>query len=105
MYAGLKGVPAEDIEKEVEKRLREVSLLGRRDYRVQTFSGGMKRRLSLAVSLTGDPEIVYLVRPASKQASKHSNVPRTSTLTLPSPRRMSRQLAWTLCLAVRCGTC
>lgn len=70
MYAGLKGVPAEDIEKEVEKRLREVSLLGRRDYRVQTFSGGMKRRLSLAVSLTGDPEIVYLVRPASKQAQQ-----------------------------------
>lgn len=30
------------------------------DYRVSTFSGGMKRRLSVALSFLGDPKIMFL---------------------------------------------
>jgi len=30
------------------------------DNRVGTFSGGMKRRLSVALSFIGDPKIVFL---------------------------------------------
>ena len=30
------------------------------DYRVNTFSGGMKRRLSVALSFLGDPKIMFL---------------------------------------------
>jgi ABC-type multidrug transport system ATPase subunit len=35
------------------------------DKQVKTFSGGMKRRLSVAISLIGDPQVVYLDEPST----------------------------------------
>ena len=36
-----------------------------RDKKVKELSGGMKRRLSIAISLIGDPDVVFLDEPSS----------------------------------------
>lgn len=38
--------------------------------RAGSYSGGMKRRLSVAMALIGDPKIVYLDEPVSVQIIK-----------------------------------
>ena len=35
------------------------------NHRVKTFSGGMKRRLSVAMSLLGDPKVMFLDEPTT----------------------------------------
>uniref|UniRef100_A0A804PIM6 ABC transporter domain-containing protein n=2 Tax=Zea mays TaxID=4577 RepID=A0A804PIM6_MAIZE len=51
----------------VEHSLRSVRLFdgGIADKRVAKYSGGMKRRLSVAISLIGDPKVVYMDEPSS----------------------------------------
>jgi ABC-type multidrug transport system ATPase subunit len=43
-----------------EERLKRVRLWHRRNGRVGTFSGGMRRRLSMVLSTIGDPKLVIL---------------------------------------------
>ena len=56
LFAGLKGMSEEEIEQEAELRLKQVELTEVANVETQAYSGGMKRRLSLAVALIGDPE-------------------------------------------------
>ena len=51
----LKGIYDDNI---IENKLKEVSLDDVADVLVGTFSGGMKRRLSVAVSGLGDPAVI-----------------------------------------------
>ena len=44
----------------MEAGLRAVNLWAVRSKKVAQFSGGMKRRLSVAISFIGDPRVVYL---------------------------------------------
>lgn len=48
----------------VEESLRSVNLLhgGAADKQVKKYSGGMKRRLSVAISLIGNPKVYYSTR-------------------------------------------
>lgn len=50
------------VEAEVERRLADVKFttIGDSDKPVGTFSGGMKRKVLIAMSLLGDPEVVFL---------------------------------------------
>ena len=48
------------LQEAVEAGLRAVNLWAVRRKRVGQFSGGMKRRLSVAISFIGDPRVVYL---------------------------------------------
>jgi len=50
--------------------LRNVSLDKNKDGRVNTFSGGMRRRLSLALSLTGNPKLIILDEPTTGMDAK-----------------------------------
>ena len=43
----------------------QVNLTGSRHARTSTYSGGMKRRLSVAIALLGDPKVVYLDEPTT----------------------------------------
>jgi ABC-type multidrug transport system ATPase subunit len=67
LFAGLRGVPQEGgaIEHEATKRLKQVELWGVRNVQSRAYSGGMKRRLSMAIALIGDPQIVFLDEPTT----------------------------------------
>eukprot|EP01017_Pseudomicrothorax_dubius_P010676 TRINITY_DN13843_c0_g1_i1.p1 TRINITY_DN13843_c0_g1~~TRINITY_DN13843_c0_g1_i1.p1 ORF type:complete len:246 (+),score=52.73 TRINITY_DN13843_c0_g1_i1:60-740(+) len=61
----LKGVPRENLESEIRRRLNYVNLLDLRHALVRSFSGGMKRRLSMAIACIGDPRIIFLDEPTT----------------------------------------
>lgn len=65
MFARLKNVPKERIDAKIDEILAFVNLKGERKARVQSFSGGMKRRLSLAVAAIGNPKIILLDEPTT----------------------------------------
>jgi ABC-type multidrug transport system ATPase subunit len=61
----LKGVAAAELEAEVDRRLEQVSLTSRGDSRVGGFSGGMKRRLSVAMAAVASPKLIFLDEPTT----------------------------------------
>lgn len=65
MFARLKGVASSFIETEVERVLTSVRLTTVADHPVSSFSGGMKRRLSVGVSTIGSPEAIFLDEPTA----------------------------------------
>ena len=54
-----------ELEQEVEQALTAVSLWSVAHKASGTFSGGMKRRLSVAISLIGSPGVVYMDEPST----------------------------------------
>ena len=53
------------IEEKVTNAIQEVNLTKFRKFVSTSLSGGMKRRLSIAISLVGDPKIVFLDEPST----------------------------------------
>lgn len=45
--------------------LRDVDLLDERGRKVKELSGGMQRRLSLAIAMVGNPIVVFMDEPSS----------------------------------------
>jgi ABC-2 type transport system ATP-binding protein len=62
-HADLFGIPRSEKKVRITRLLELVQLLDRKDSRVGTFSGGMKRRLALGRALLHDPQLIYLDEP------------------------------------------
>ncbi|XP_015883555.3 ABC transporter A family member 2 [Ziziphus jujuba] len=65
LFASIKGLPPASIKSVVENSLAEVKLTESAKVRAGSYSGGMKRRLSVAIALIGDPKLVILDEPTT----------------------------------------
>ena len=62
-FGTIYGMPSSTLAARVTWALEFVGLVDRRHHRVETYSGGMKRRLNLAAAILHDPDLVLLDEP------------------------------------------
>ena len=65
LYASIRNYVKTDIKKIVEIKMKEVNLEQVTNDKVSTFSGGMKRRISILLSTVGNPNVVFLDEPST----------------------------------------
>merc|ERR1711908_172441 len=65
MYASIKGVPALQIEAEVDGLILDLDLGKFADKPAGQYSGGNKRKLCVGIALVGSPKLVLLDEPSS----------------------------------------
>eukprot|EP00919_Chromeraceae_sp_WS-2016_P038260 GHVR01091348.1.p1 GENE.GHVR01091348.1~~GHVR01091348.1.p1 ORF type:complete len:1651 (+),score=360.83 GHVR01091348.1:1813-6765(+) len=65
LFAAFRGMPMEDIDTIVNTMAETFDLGVKKDVYVSQLSGGMKRKLSLAIAFMGDPSVVVLDEPTS----------------------------------------
>lgn len=65
LFCGIKGIPNAEAQAVMEKRLKHMQLWNVRFQRAGSYSGGMKRRLSVVLATLGDPQTVFLDEPTT----------------------------------------
>eukprot|EP00126_Sphaerothecum_destruens_P010030 Sdes_comp20661_c0_seq1m15977 len=65
LFAGLKGVPWENISREVDEILYDIGLSYKADSFTESLSGGQKRKVCIAISFIGTSDVVFLDEPTS----------------------------------------
>lgn len=65
LFGSIKGLPPASIKSVAQNSLAEVRLTEAAKMRAGSYSGGMKRRLSVAIALIGDPKLVILDEPTT----------------------------------------
>ncbi len=103
IFADLKGVPRQLRTAVIKDKLESVGLYGVRDKKAGSFSGGMKRRLSVAISCIGEPKIIFMdgSRPTASAGAQNLNLLTSSSKSSSPFAWQSPPPAWTPC---RVGT-
>ena len=65
LYAAIKGIPEAIRGRMVEKQLVEMNLKQYENIPAGTYSGGNKRKLSVAIAMIGNPAVVFLDEPST----------------------------------------
>lgn len=65
LIANLLRIPSAEARSSIQQLLEELELLQHADSLVQTYSGGMKRKLDLAMSLISRPSVLFLDEPTT----------------------------------------
>lgn len=65
LYSDIKGIPKDRINELVEEILDQMDLRQYADQVSGTYSGGNKRKLSVAIALIGNPTVVFLDEPSA----------------------------------------
>jgi ATP-binding cassette subfamily A (ABC1) protein 3 len=65
LYAAIKGIPSKMREELIENKLQQLNLKQYENVQAGTYSGGNKRKLSVAMALLGNPPIILLDEPSS----------------------------------------
>ena len=65
LYAYIKGVPKNRVAEQVSYMLKHMDLQDYSDILAGTYSGGNKRKLSVAMALIGNPSVVFLDEPSA----------------------------------------
>ena len=60
LYARIKGIVEKDLNRVVNVKIAEMGLTEYADRLVGLYSGGNKRKLSVAIAMIGEPSIVFL---------------------------------------------
>jgi ABC-2 type transport system ATP-binding protein len=88
-FGSIYGLRGKDLKERVEDVLRIVALTDRADQPVQTFSGGMKRRVNIAAGLVHQPRLLFLDEPTVGVDPQSRNHIFDSVLRLNRERGMS----------------
>ncbi|MEX2948394.1 ABC transporter ATP-binding protein [Staphylococcus warneri] len=62
-FGHLSGLKGQQLEQSIDQNMKLVNLEGTLNKTINTFSGGMKRRLSLAITLLSNPDLIILDEP------------------------------------------
>ncbi|KAK3602190.1 hypothetical protein CHS0354_004706 [Potamilus streckersoni] len=65
LYGRLRGIPPKDENKDVVHSLEKLGLLEYADKQSKVYSGGTKRKLSTAIALIGDPQVLLMDEPTT----------------------------------------
>lgn len=75
IFALLRGIPNDEIGRVSMQLAEDLNFTKHLDKRIKAYSGGNKRKLSTALSLIGDPTVVYLDEPTSGMVRNLSKAP------------------------------
>jgi ABC-2 type transport system ATP-binding protein len=64
-FGNMNAVPKAELRNRVNKLLEKMALTEDADRKAKTYSGGMKRRISLIMALVSDPKIAFLDEPTT----------------------------------------
>ncbi|XP_043820045.1 ATP-binding cassette sub-family A member 9-like isoform X2 [Dromiciops gliroides] len=65
LFAEIKGIQPQKVEQEVQKVVMELEMKNIQDTIAENLNGGQKRKLTFAIAILGDPQILLLDEPAA----------------------------------------